>query len=207
MGLPMAAACIAINRNALVQKEWGRGQYDELVRLPGSQSALKPAWLYGFIRFSKKYTAKYTAKTFCGQLLLARRVVDQVCHYLISCTLSEPSMPTIHAAVTLTTLSLLFTASAYAEVFKCSGADGKVEYRDKPCADGIVGKRVPLVPAPTQAEVYAAKQVASRNADALKKANTVPANGIPVFMEKILGQMKMNDIQRNEALRQSDKKK
>lgn len=116
-------------------------------------------------------------------------------------------MPTFHAVIIPTILSLFVIVSARAEVFKCSSTDGKVEYRDKPCAGGIIGKRVPLAPAPTQAEVYAAKQVANRNADALKKANTIPSNGIPIFMEKILGNMKMNDIQRNDALRQSEKKK
>lgn len=116
-------------------------------------------------------------------------------------------MPTTKAAVIAIALSLSLTMTARAEVFKCSSTDGKVEYRDKPCVNGIVSKRIPLAPAPTQTEVYAAQQVANKNASALTAARVVPTDGFPVFMGKMINQMKMNDIQRNESLRQGEKKK
>lgn len=97
--------------------------------------------------------------------------------------------------------------SAHAEVFKCSNTDGKVEYQDKPCAAGIVSKRVPLAPSPTSAEVFAAKQIANKDSDALKKANPVPVESFYNFMGRATNKIKMDNIQYNDSLKQGDKKK
>ena len=119
-----------------------------------------------------------------------------------------PKLQSVAIHLAAIALSLVTAASAKAEVFKCPSADGKVEYRDSPCAPGISGKKMQVAPAPTTMEVLTARQVANKNSIDLKAATAPPpGDGIPTFMGKILNTMKMNDIQRQEKLRQGDKAK
>ena len=98
--------------------------------------------------------------------------------------------------------------AGHAEVFKCANNAGKVEYRDRPCPSGVVSMKVPVAPAPTLIETLNAKQLANQRAAELKSLNAAPPNA-PVLraMDKIIGGMKMNDIQQQDKLRQGDKRK
>lgn len=49
-------------------------------------------------------------------------------------------------AAVLLTLAMLASSSVGAAVYKCAGADGKVEFRDSPCTTGVPGKAVDVRP-------------------------------------------------------------